>query len=91
MSKSTQVNHLSFPCPDLIELLNHRLVEVDTTPDLNKTKPVVILKQEEILKLLRQLEINRETWIALNYNDTIFIIWRDLIFSTQKITAKSKS
>jgi hypothetical protein len=80
MSKSIQVSHLSSSSHDLIELLNNRLVEVDTTPDLNKTKPVVVLKQEEIAKLLRQFEINRETWIALKFNETIFVIWKELIF-----------
>jgi hypothetical protein len=76
-------------CQECINLLNHRVVEIDTTPDLTKSKPLVILNQEEIGKLLRQFEIMRETWIALKYNDTIFIIWRELIFSTQKITANN--
>jgi len=81
---------VSPPSRDLIDLLNHRLVEIDTTPDLSKFKPVVILKREEVAKLLKQFEIMRETWIALKYNETIFVIWRGLMFSTQEIVSKNK-
>lgn len=35
-------------------------------------------------KLLRQFEIMRETWIALKFNDTIFVIWKELIFLYSK-------
>jgi hypothetical protein len=31
-------------------------------------------------KLLRQLEIMRETWIALKFNDEIFVVWKELVF-----------
>jgi hypothetical protein len=67
-------------CQSFIDLLNHRLIEVNTSPDLSKSNPVVISKQEEIGKLLRQFEIRGETWIALKFNDTIFVIWKELIF-----------
>ncbi|MGD0978035.1 MAG: hypothetical protein ABR962_02720 [Candidatus Bathyarchaeia archaeon] len=63
-----------------IDILNQRLVEIDTTPDLTKSKPVVILKKEEIAKLIGQFEMMKETWIALKFNDTIFVIWKELIF-----------
>ena len=48
------------PFHNQIDLLNHRLVKIDSTPDLSKSKLVVIHKQEEIGKLLKQLEIMRE-------------------------------
>ena len=63
-----------------IDQLNHRLIEINAEPDLNKTKPVIINKKEEIGKLLKQFEINRQTWIALKYNDKIFVVWKDLVF-----------
>lgn len=63
-----------------INILNNRLVEVDATPDLSKSKPVIIHKQEEIGKLLKQLEIMRENWIALKFNDEIFVVWNELVF-----------
>ncbi|MGA2308220.1 MAG: hypothetical protein ABSG57_01565 [Candidatus Bathyarchaeia archaeon] len=67
-------------CQDSTDLLNQRLVEIDTTPDLSKSKPVVTLKQEEIDKLIRQFEMMKEAWIALKFNETICVIWKDLIF-----------
>ena len=67
-------------CQDALQLLNHRLIEIDTTPDFTASKPVVIFKKEEIGKLLRQFEIMKETWIALKFNDSIFIVWKELVF-----------
>ncbi|MEM3629559.1 MAG: hypothetical protein QXU46_06265 [Candidatus Bathyarchaeia archaeon] len=61
-------------------LLAKKLVEVDATPDMSKHKPVVILKQEEFAKLLTNLESMKEPWIAMKFNDTIFVVWNDLIF-----------
>ena len=63
-----------------IDLLNHRLVEINSTLNLGNTRPVVIHKQEEIGKLLKQLEIMRENWIALKFNDEIFVVWNELVF-----------
>ena len=63
-----------------IDLLNHRLIEINTTPDLSKSKLIVISKPREIGKLLKQLEIMRETWIALKFNDEIFVVWKELVF-----------
>ena len=68
------------PCQDCMELLKRKLVEIDTTPDLSKYKPVVILKQGEFGKLLAQLETMKEAWIAMKFNDTIFVVWKELIF-----------
>ncbi|MGD0071659.1 MAG: hypothetical protein ABSB71_08900 [Candidatus Bathyarchaeia archaeon] len=65
---------------ELMDLLNHRIVSIDTSLDLAKSKPVVILEKAEIAKLLKQFEIRNETWIALKFNDSIFIIWRELVF-----------
>ncbi len=67
-------------CEQFIDLLNNRIIEVDTTPDLLKYKPVVILKEEQLGKLLEQFEIMHETWIALKFNETVFVIWKELIF-----------
>lgn len=67
-------------CQNSTDILNQKLIEIDTTPDLRKSKPVVILKKEEIAKLIGQFEMMKETWIALKFNDTIFVIWKELIF-----------
>ena len=77
-------------CHIQINLLNHRLVEIDSTPDLRKTRPAVIHKQEEIGKLIKQLEIMRETWIALKFNDEIFVVWKDLVFLYLKENRENK-
>ncbi|MGB9756166.1 MAG: hypothetical protein ACPLVJ_00070 [Candidatus Bathyarchaeales archaeon] len=61
-------------------LLTKKLIEVDATPDLSKHKPVVILKPEEFAKLLTNLDDMKEPWIAMKFNDTIFVIWNELIF-----------
>jgi hypothetical protein len=61
-------------------LLAKKLIEVDATPDLSKHKPVVILKWEEFEKLLKNLESMKEPWIAMKFNDTIFVVWNELIF-----------
>ena len=74
-----------------IDLLNHRLVEIDSTPDLIKSKPVMIHKQEEIGKLLKQFEIMRETWIALKFNNEIFVVWKELVFLYLKENCENKS
>lgn len=81
------------PCNsrDLIELMNGRLIEVDNTPDLSKTKPIILLRQEELSKLLKQFEINKETWIALKFNETIFIVWKELIFLHSCIDTKKSN
>jgi len=65
---------------DVLQLLTHRLIEVDTSPDFTASKPIVIFKKEEIGKLLRQFEIMKEKWIALKYTDSIFIVWRKMVF-----------
>ena len=67
-------------CERVMPLLAKKLVEVDATPDLSKHKPVVILKPEEFAKLLTNLETMKEPWIAMKFNDTIFVIWNELIF-----------
>jgi hypothetical protein len=67
-------------CEGVMPLLAKKLVEVDATPDLSKHKPVVILKLEEFAKLLTNLETMKEPWIAMKFNDTIFIVWNELIF-----------
>ena len=68
------------PCQDCMELLKRKLVEIDTTPDLSRYKPIVMLKQGEFGKLLAQLENMNEAWIAMKFNDTIFVVWNELIF-----------
>ena len=68
------------PFHNQIDLLNHRLVKIDSTPDLSKSKLCVIHKQEEIGKLLKQFEIMNENWIALNFNNEIFVVWKELVF-----------
>ena len=73
---------------ELTELLSAKIVEIDTIPDLKKFKPVVLLKHVEVVKLLKQLQEMSEVWLALKYNETIFIIWREFIFSTQNKKAK---
>ena len=78
-------------CYDLIDLLNHRLVEIDSAPDLSKSKPVMIHKQNEIAKFLKQFEIMKETWIALKCNDNIFVIWKELVFLYLKENCENKS
>jgi len=67
-------------CENELPLLAKKLVEIDATPDLSKHKPIVILKQEEFAKLLTNLETMKEPWIAMKFNDTIFVIWNELIF-----------
>ncbi|MGB9693930.1 MAG: hypothetical protein ACPLYF_03715 [Fervidobacterium sp.] len=67
-------------CESVMPLLAKKLVEVDATPDLSKHKPVVILKPEEFTKLLTNLDDMKEPWIAMKFNDTIFVIWNELIF-----------
>jgi hypothetical protein len=63
-----------------LPLLTKKLIEVDATPDLSKHKPVVILKKEEFAKLLTNLDDMKEPWIAIKFDDTIFVIWNGLIF-----------
>ena len=63
-----------------LQILDQKLIEIDSTPDLSKHKTVVILKQEEFVKLLTQLEAMKEPWIAMKFNDTIFVVWNELIF-----------
>ncbi|MEM2111808.1 MAG: hypothetical protein QXX08_08020 [Candidatus Bathyarchaeia archaeon] len=67
-------------CRSVMPLLSKKLVEVDATPDLSKHKPVVILKPEEFAKLLTNLDDMKEPWIAMKFNDTIFVVWNELIF-----------
>jgi hypothetical protein len=55
-----------------------KLIEVDTMPDLSK--PIVILKREEFVKLLMNLGVLDESWIAMKFNDNVFVAWRELIF-----------
>jgi hypothetical protein len=67
-------------CENVMSLLAKKLVEVDATPDLSKHKPVIVLNPEEFAKLLTNLDDMKEPWIAMKFNDTIFIVWNELIF-----------
>ena len=61
-------------------ILHEYLIEVDSTPDLSKYKPIVILRQDAFAKLLTLLEAMKEPWIAMKFNDTIFVVWKELAF-----------
>lgn len=61
-------------------MFDGRLVEVDTTPDLDKYKPIVILKIQEFAKLVKNLHDMKEPWIAMKFNDSIFLVWREMVF-----------
>ena len=77
-------------CQNRLQILGQKLIEIDTTPDLSKYKPVVILKQEEFAKLLTNLETMKEPWIAMKFNDTIFLVWKELIFLYVACTCKEE-
>lgn len=72
-----------------IDLLNHRLIEINTRPELSKSKLIVISKPVEIGKLLKQMEIMRETWIALKFKNEIFVIWKEIVFLCLKENCKN--
>lgn len=78
------------PWQKFIDQLNNRLIEINTEPNLSKSKPIIIHKQEEIGKLIKQLEIMRETWIALKFNDKIFVVWKEIIFLYLKENRENK-
>jgi len=61
-------------------ILHEYLIEVDSTPDLSKYKPIVMLRQDAFTKLLTLLEAMKEPWIAMKFNDTIFVVWKELVF-----------
>jgi hypothetical protein len=63
-----------------LPIRDEKLIEIDNTPDLSQHKPIVILKREEFVKLLTNLEVLKESWIAMRFNDSIFVVWRELIF-----------
>lgn len=67
-------------CQNRLQILRQKLIEIDSTPDLSKYKPVVILKEEELAKLLTQLEAVKAPWIVMKFNDTILVVWNELIF-----------
>lgn len=67
-------------CRNGLQILGQKLIEIDSTPDLSRYKPVVILREEELAKLLTQLEAMKEPWIAMQFSDTIFLVWKELIF-----------
>lgn len=77
-------------CQNRLQILGQKLIEIDTTPDLSKYKPVVILKQEEFAKLLTNLETMKEPWIAMKFNDIIFLVWKELIFLYVACTCKEE-
>jgi len=56
------------------------LVEIDALPDLSKRKPIVILEESELVKLMSNLKSQKEPWIAMRFNDSIFVVWRELVF-----------
>lgn len=56
------------------------LIEIDATPDLSKQKPIVILERREFVKLIANLKGQKEHWIAMRFNDSIFVMWRELVF-----------
>ena len=73
-----------------IDQLNHRLIEINNAPNLSKSTLVIISKPEELGKLLKQLEIMRETWLALKFNDEIFVVWKELVFLYLKENRENK-
>lgn len=66
--------------PKKCSLLNQHIIEVDSTPSFANVKPVTILESGEFAKLLTSLERMKEPWLALKFNDLIFIVWKGLVF-----------
>jgi len=66
--------------PKKSSTLNTHAIEVDSTPSFANVKPVAILKSSEFAKLLTKLERMKEPWLALKFNDLIFIVWKELVF-----------
>jgi hypothetical protein len=67
------------PCRDFPEAISRKLIEVSVEPDLTKLKPIVIIRQDELVKLLTQIEGMKKPWLAMKYNDAIYIIWNRLL------------
>jgi len=65
---------------DGLSMLDGKLVEVDTTPDLDKYKPIVILRVQEFERLVTNLRAMKEPWIAMKFNNSIFLVWREMVF-----------
>lgn len=63
-----------------IELLNQRPILVSKKPLLSKLDKIILDEKADIIRILTQLEVRNETWIALKYRQKIFLIWNDLVF-----------
>ena len=63
-----------------LKIHHEKIIEIDATPDLIKYKPIVILKEEEFAKLINVLNCMKTAWIAMRFNNTIFLFWGDLVF-----------
>lgn len=65
---------------EITKIRKERLIEIDATPDLNKYKPIVILKREEFTKLVNHLDTMKTSWLAMKFNKSIFLFWGELVF-----------
>lgn len=63
-----------------LKIHHEKIIEIDATPDLIKYKPIVILKEEEFAKLINVLNCMKTAWLAMRFNNTIFLFWGDLVF-----------
>lgn len=69
---------------ELPESISRKLIEVSVEPDLGNLPPVVIIPQDELVKLLTQIERTKKPWIAMTCNDAIYIIWNGFLYALDR-------
>ncbi|MCW4028351.1 MAG: hypothetical protein NWE92_01725 [Candidatus Bathyarchaeota archaeon] len=67
-------------CPIEGLMQSERIIKIDATPDLNKYKPIVILSPKEFTKLIHLLDSMKTSWLAMKFNNNIFLFWGELVF-----------
>lgn len=67
-------------CEMLPEFMKRKLIEIVIEPELSKLKPVVNLREDEVIKLLSQIELTKKPWLAMNFKEKIYVIWNGQIF-----------
>ena len=65
---------------DLPEALRCKIIEVVSVPDLTTIRPPIKLGLDEVPKLMLQITVLKKPWLAMKFNENIFIILCGLIF-----------
>ena len=62
------------------QIVSENLIEVATAPDLKKIRSPVSFTIDEFPEVLSQIQAQKSFWLAMKFDNEIFIVARGLLF-----------